>query len=109
MQVSDRADRFIARLRDLSGDMALFTHGHFGRVLGARWIGLPLDGARRFALGTASLSILGHEHDCADEPVIVLWNAGANEYSVAESAARKRAIDRWENEGGEIPAPGTPA
>src|ERR1035438_10369222 len=40
-QVSGRADRLIARLRRLEGNVALFSHGHFGRVLGARWIGLP--------------------------------------------------------------------
>jgi probable phosphoglycerate mutase len=103
LQVSGRADRLIAQVRELSGDIALFTHGHFGRVLGARWVGLPLDGARHFALGTASLSILGHEHERADQPVIVLWNAGGSEFTVAGNAAKKRAIDRWENEGGEIP------
>jgi probable phosphoglycerate mutase len=78
-QVSDRADRLITRLREMSADIALFTHGHFGRVLGARWIGLPADSARRFALGTASLSILGNDHGRADEPVIVRWNTGAND------------------------------
>ena len=34
--VSDRADRLIARLRTLDGYIALFSHGDFGRVLGAR-------------------------------------------------------------------------
>ena len=42
-QVSKRADRLIARLRTLEGDLAIFSHGHFGRVLAARWIGLPLE------------------------------------------------------------------
>ena len=37
-QISDRADRLIARLRVLDGKVALFSHGHFGRVLAARWI-----------------------------------------------------------------------
>jgi len=35
-QISDRADRFIARLRALDGNVALFSHSHFGRVLAAR-------------------------------------------------------------------------
>jgi broad specificity phosphatase PhoE len=39
-QVSLRADRVIARLRNLEGDIAIFSHGHFGRALAARWIGL---------------------------------------------------------------------
>ena len=73
-QVSDRADRFIARLRELDGNVALFSHGHFGRVLAARWIGLPVSEARRFLLDTASLSVLGYEHNHNESPVIVLWN-----------------------------------
>ena len=74
-QVSERADRLIATLRTLGGDLALFSHGHFGRVLAARWIGLGIEQAQHFLLSTASLSILGYGHNLADEPAIVLWNA----------------------------------
>ena len=74
-QVSDRADRFIERLRALDGNVALFSHGHFGRVLAARWIGLPVSEAQRFLLDTASLSILGYEHNHVASPVIALWNS----------------------------------
>jgi broad specificity phosphatase PhoE len=78
-QVSDRADRLIARLRALEGNVAVFSHGHFGRVLAARWNGLPVGAAQHFLLGTASLNILGYEHDNPAEPVIALWNAGPAE------------------------------
>ena len=74
-QVSKRADRLIARLRMLEGDLAIFSHGHFGRALAARWIGLQIEQAQRFLLSTASLSILGYGHNLAEEPAIVLWNA----------------------------------
>ena len=74
-QISDRADRFIARLRVLDGNVALFSHGHFGRVLAARWIGLPVSEAQRFLLDTASLSVLGYEHNHVESPVIALWNS----------------------------------
>ena len=74
-QVSDRADRLIARLRTLDGTVAAFTHGHFGRVLAARWIGLPIIEARGLLLSTASLSILAYEHDNPEEPVLALWNS----------------------------------
>ena len=60
-QVSDRADRLIARLRALDGNIALFSHGQFGCVLAARWIGLPLIEGPHFLLNTASLGILGYE------------------------------------------------
>ncbi|MGC2224456.1 MAG: histidine phosphatase family protein, partial [Methylocella sp.] len=52
-QVSDRADRLIAHLRALDGNVALFSHGQFGCVLAARWIGLPVLEGQHFALGPA--------------------------------------------------------
>ncbi|CAN5490697.1 histidine phosphatase family protein [soil metagenome] len=75
LQVTERADRLIARLRSLDGDIALFSHAHFGRVLAARWIGLQVIHAQRLLLKTASLSVLSYEHSRADEPAIVVWNA----------------------------------
>ena len=80
-QVSERADRLIARFRALEGDLAIFSHGHFGRVLAARWIGLEIEQAQHFLLSTASLSILGYGHNLAEEPAIVLWNAVSAEKS----------------------------
>ena len=74
-QVSARADRIVARLKPAPGIFAVFSHGHFGRVVAARWIGLPVLEAQRFLLGTASVSILGFEHDSPAEPVIALWNS----------------------------------
>ncbi len=74
-QVSLRADRMIARLRVFEDDIAIFSHGHFGCVLAARWIGLDIEHALHFLLDTASLSILGYEHQSAAEPAIMLWNA----------------------------------
>src|SRR5262249_5492088 len=46
--VGARADRVIARLRALEGDVLLFSSGHFLRVLGARWLGVPPAGGRYF-------------------------------------------------------------
>ena len=80
-EVSKRADRLIARLRTLEGDLAIFSHGHFGRVLAARWIGLEIEQAQHFLLSTASLSILGYGHNLSEEPAIFLWNALPNETS----------------------------
>jgi probable phosphoglycerate mutase len=75
VQVSDRVDHLIARLRVLEGNVVLFSHGHLGRVLAARWIGLPVNEAQHFLLDTASLNILGYEHNRVESPVIALWNA----------------------------------
>lgn len=73
-QVSDRADRLLVRLRKLEGNVALFTHGKFGSILAARWIGLPIVESRHFPLGTASLSMLGHADHHPTVPTIDLWN-----------------------------------
>ena len=35
----------------MDGDVALFSHGRFGAVFGARWIGLPVFEARHFEVG----------------------------------------------------------
>ena len=80
-QVSERVDRLIARFRTLKGNIAIFSHGQVGRVLATRWIGLPVGQAQHFLLSTASLSILGYEHNLAEESAIVLWNAVSNEIS----------------------------
>jgi broad specificity phosphatase PhoE len=73
-QVSDRADSLIADLKRLEGDVALFAHGHFLRVLGARWARFPVSAGRGLLLSTASISILGYEHDDANEPALSEWN-----------------------------------
>ncbi len=68
-EVGARADRVIARIRALEGDVLVFAHRDIFRILTARWIALPALEARRLYLETASLSILGYDHDL-DEPVI---------------------------------------
>jgi probable phosphoglycerate mutase len=72
-QVGARADRVIARCLDpaIDGDVLLFAHGHFLRVFGARWIDLPPTGGAKFALGTATVSVLGWERS---NRVVESWN-----------------------------------
>ena len=73
--VGARADRVIARLRAAETRALVFSSGHILRVLAARWLGLAPSEGRLFMLGTASVSILGYEHD-KNEPAIQLWNEG---------------------------------
>lgn len=73
-QVSKRVDRLIAKLNELNGNVALFSHGHLGRVLGARWIGAPIQYADGLLLGTASICILSYQHLSRLHPAIELWN-----------------------------------
>jgi broad specificity phosphatase PhoE len=72
-QVGERADRIVARVRRVSGNVLLFSSAHFLRVLTARWLDLDAGAGRYFILETASLSILGYEHN-QSEPVVRLWN-----------------------------------
>ncbi len=73
-QIGERADRVVERVRRVTGDVLLFSSGHFIRVLTARWLGLgPGVGGRYFLLSPASLSALSYEHNLS-RPVIRLWN-----------------------------------
>ena len=70
-QVAARADRIVARAQAADGDVLVVAHGHLLRVLAARWLGLPATSGGLFALGTASISVLGWEREA---PVVERWN-----------------------------------
>jgi broad specificity phosphatase PhoE len=72
-QVAERADRVVDRLRAVSGNVLIFSSGHFLRVLAGSWIGIEPYEARSLMLSTGSLSVLGYEHNL-EQPVIKLWN-----------------------------------
>jgi probable phosphoglycerate mutase len=71
-QVAARADSVIARARAADGDVALFSHGHLLRMLGARWIGLPPLGGQHFMLDPGTLCVLGLYRDAQ---AVRQWNA----------------------------------
>jgi probable phosphoglycerate mutase len=68
-EVSARADRAIARIRALEGDVLVFAHRDIFPLLAARWIALPALEARRLYLETAPLRIPGYDRGL-DKPVI---------------------------------------
>lgn len=70
-EVGARLDRVVARLAAATGPVAVFSHGHALRVLGARWIELNPGDGRRLGLSTASVSLLGHERGT---PILAAWN-----------------------------------
>ncbi len=69
--VGARADRVIAELHASDSPVAVFSHGHMLRVLGARWIALePAQGAR-LGLSTGAICVLGYEHSTQ---ILSRWN-----------------------------------
>jgi probable phosphoglycerate mutase len=73
-QVAARADRVVAEALEAGGDVALFSHGHMLRMVGARWIEQPPLLGGRIALSTGAVCRLGHERDVR---VIWAWNLRA--------------------------------
>lgn len=62
-QIQGRANALIERLLGMRGRVALFSHGHFLRVLGGCWMnGLALTGSH-LLLDTATVSVLGFERE----------------------------------------------
>lgn len=62
-QVAARADAVLAGCQSAlnGGDVVLVGHGHFSRVLTARWLGLPAAAGVHFALDAGGLTVLGTE------------------------------------------------
>jgi len=69
--LAERLDRVIARVRQASGDVALFAHGHVLRTFAARWIELPPEQGQRFLLDTGTVCVLGFYRGT---PAIRIWN-----------------------------------
>lgn len=69
--VSKRADEVSKRIEPINGDVLLFGHGHFSRVLGARLVGLEASAGRLLILDPGSISVVGSEHE---RRAIRIWN-----------------------------------
>jgi broad specificity phosphatase PhoE len=73
LQITERADRVVSRLRALKGNVLIFSSGHVLRVLAARWIDGSAALGRRLVLDPACVCVLGYDHGGLDS-VIRLWN-----------------------------------
>ena len=71
-EVGARVDRVLARAATVPGEVLCVAHGHVLRVLTARWLGMDVSAGAHFALDTAGLGVLGHEHETT--PVIARWS-----------------------------------
>jgi probable phosphoglycerate mutase len=72
--VARRADRFIARVQKMEGDVLAFSSGHIIRMIAARWHSMPPAAGRVFFCRPASVGVLGFEHDSREQPILCLWN-----------------------------------
>lgn len=71
--VAARADAVAALLRARTGRRALVVaHGHFLRILAARWCGLPAVAAQHLELEPARVGVLGGDRGT---PTVRRWNA----------------------------------
>lgn len=70
-EVAERADIVLDQILTAGGTVAVFSHGHFLRVLTARFLDLDPRAGKHFALGTAALSVLGFDNGF---PAIIRWN-----------------------------------
>jgi len=73
LQITERADRVVSRLRALAGNILIFSSGHVLRVLAARWIDGSAALGRRLVLDPAGVCVLAYDHGGSDS-VIRLWN-----------------------------------
>ena len=71
-QVAVRADRVLARAEADGGVVAMFSHGHFLRVLGGSLDRPARSGGALLGLDTATLSFLGRERE---QRVLRVWNS----------------------------------
>jgi probable phosphoglycerate mutase len=69
--VARRADAALAAL-PAQGEVLIFSHGHFLRVLAARWLGLQAADGALFVLAPGGVGVLGHEHE---RRVLRAWSA----------------------------------
>src|SRR5262245_32128314 len=75
--VAARANSFIARVRQIEGNVLAFSSGHIIRMIAARWLGLPPVAGRLFYCRPASVGVLGYEHDRRQEPRTRAWHSVA--------------------------------
>jgi probable phosphoglycerate mutase len=71
-EISRRLDRVVAKVRAHGGRVLVFGHGHASRALAARWLEQPVAEGRLFRLDTATVSVLGYEHEF---PAVARWNS----------------------------------
>ncbi len=78
LDIEQRVNRVIAKIKACQGNVILFSSGHFLRALATLWLKLPLSFGDNLSLNTCSISILSHSKET---PTIVLWNGRMSLFS----------------------------
>jgi len=73
--VAERVRPFLATVTDADEEVLIFGHGHNLRIMTAVYLDLPPEAARHLFLLTASVSVLGTEHEW---PALLRWNEWAS-------------------------------
>jgi probable phosphoglycerate mutase len=71
-EIQARIDRVIKKVRSVEGEVALFSHGHFLRSFGARWLGLGAEDGAFFLLDPATVSVMSSYRGTS---AVKCWNA----------------------------------
>lgn len=69
--VKNRAQTILHKIQSAQGNVLIFSHGHFLRLLLTEWLQVPSNQANLFMLTTASISILSFDDSSR---VIKTWN-----------------------------------
>ncbi|KAF5355808.1 hypothetical protein D9756_004082 [Leucocoprinus leucothites] len=83
-QMQARVDTIIEKVRayhrkyyeegTVSRDVMIVAHGHFGRILTARWVGFPLAYGTKLTMDAGAITILSYNHNNLEEPSITALN-----------------------------------
>ncbi len=73
-QVTERALGVLAKLESRTGDVAIFSHGHFLRALAGCWLAGTVEAGRQLLLSPGAVCILSYDHHSREERAIELWN-----------------------------------
>ncbi|KAF7784615.1 hypothetical protein Agabi119p4_780 [Agaricus bisporus var. burnettii] len=83
-ELQSRVDSVIEKVRayhrqyyeegTVSRDVMIVAHGHFGRVLTARWVGFPAAYGTKLTIDAGSITLLSYEHHNLAEPSITALN-----------------------------------
>lgn len=82
-QVTQRLDDIISEIKELQRthqsnvrkDILVVAHGHILRSFAMRWVGRDINTNPALLLEAGAIGVVSYEHNCIDEPAILLGGA----------------------------------